>query len=463
MAKTQADERFKTDITLEQIKANLKVLAEFRTDVAFSSNLTIREGLFTKTTGKFNLFKKIVRDEQDSLSNQDVLTAIYTNLKRFRVESTFDDNDDNFDILCNAMYGFLLLGSKYRDRDTVENILTTMSDVCKMAQGFFEDRLEKRYVPEKTAAYSQGIYNRANKVHLEGTCWAMVMDWARRFVLKEKMGYAHGLQPLAFEQKDLLHRGKYIASVFDLGQNQNYPSVGAALINLQPKDKDTVARTNKLLQEYDKQRNSNSAKRTVVDKFNDLSYTSIAQGNGVDKLRTGDLGLGGIHIGNLDKSGKKNTRDLCIATLTNKIIQWIAEAKKNNMSRLAYGIGFRFDEKIGYQLWSVNKVRQKKLKKEDGKRQEMMIGNQVFYSGRRIVDQQGGHELGFAYDPNIEKCCFMDPNFGEWVSRDPNKIANLIYDVFKVYTVFQEKVFENPYYYCASINKTMISIFAKKI
>ena len=56
----------------------------------------------------------------------------------------------------------------------------------------------------------------------------------------------------------------------------------------------------------------------------------------------------------------------------------------------------------------------------------------------------------------------MDPNFGEWVSRDPNKIANLIYDVFKVYTVFQEKVFENPYYYCASINKTMISIFAKK-
>ncbi len=54
MAKTQADERFKTDITLEQIKANLKVLAEFRTQEAGSSNLTIRAGLFKKTTGKLN-------------------------------------------------------------------------------------------------------------------------------------------------------------------------------------------------------------------------------------------------------------------------------------------------------------------------------------------------------------------------------------------------------------------------
>ena len=464
MANTQADERFKTDITPEQIKENLKVLAEFRTQEEGSSNLTIREGLFKKTTGKFNLFKKIVRDERDSLSNQEVLDAIYTNLEKF--ESTFDDTDDNFDILCNAMYGFLNLGSKYRGRDTVANIANTMSDVCKMALGFFKDRLEKRYVPEKTAAYSQGIYNRDNKVHLTGTCWAMVMDWARRFVLKEKMGYAHGLKPLAFDQEKLLHRGKYIASVFDLPQNQDYASVGDKLSEFQKNrnrmvtNLDDVSDRERLLAAYDEDRkrkiwkNDMAGKHTntLIDKFNDLKFSK----------NVGDLGLCGIHIGNLDKSGKKNTRIECIDKLTNKINSWIAEAYAAMPYRIAHGINFWFDEKIGYQNWSVNTQRQL-----DSNGEAVVNAIGLFsHLGTKKVDQESGHALGFAYDPDpkSQSCCFMDPNFGEWVSRDTRKIASIIYDVLKIYTVNMEKGFktEESKLFCAKIFRTEISLFARK-
>jgi len=473
MAKTQADDRFKTAITSEQIKENLKVLATFRTDVEGSSNLTIREGLFKKTTGKFNLFKGIVRDERDSLSNQEVLDAVCTNLEKFRDDSTFEDKNDDFDIICNAMHGFLLLGSKYRGRNKVENILITMSKVCKMARDFFEARLLTRYVPEKTAAYSQGIYSRTNKVHLKGTCWAMVMDWARRFVLKGKMGYAHieekekleNTPPPKFDQNKLLHRGKYIARVMDLNQNQNYPSVGAALNGLpQLPNDDTSARTKKLLQRYYNEQSNTNGKnnRTVEQKFNDLSYTTEPQGNGVNKLSTGQLQLYGIHIGNLDYHGVINTRLLSITTLTNKINEWIAEANKNKSSRLAYGIGFKFVEKIGYQDWSVNAVRQAGLPGNDNL--DNVNSTTLMFTPRvtKTVVQKGGHELGFAYDQDSNKCCLMDPNFGEWVSGDPNKIANLIYDVFKLYTVHKEEKLNPHYYYCASINETIVSIFAKK-
>ena len=454
MARAPADERFKKDITPEQIKANLKVLAEFRTDVAFSSNLTIRAGLFKKTTGKLNLFKGIVRDEQDSLSNQDVLTAIYTNLERF--ESTFDDTDDNFDILCNAMYGFLLLGSKYRDRDTVANIANAMSLVCEMAYRFFEKRLEDKHIDVKQAKYNQSTYNENNKVHLDGTCWAMVMDWARRIVLKEKMGYAHGLKPLSFGQEKLLHRGMYIANVMDLNQKQNYASVGAALNGLKPKDIKTVERTDELLQEYDKQRSSNSAKRTVVEKFNDLSFSYQHGGEG-------GFGLCNIHIGNLDDVGKKNTRLLCIATLLNKISLWKAEAAGKQINFFAYGIGFNFKEKIGYQLWSVNRERQDRILGVG----ERKIGFGVTVPKTNTKTFVNGHAIGVGYSLKDNKFCIMDPNFGEWASSDPNKIANIIYDIFKNYTVgiekgFDDKGFQNKWY-CAEIYKTRTNLFSKKI
>jgi len=123
------------NITDAQVTENLKVLATFRTIDVGTSNLTIREGLFKKTTGKFNLFKGIVRDEQDSLTNPRVLTEIQINLEVFYDVYTKDiNNDNNFDILCNAMYGFLNLGSKYRGRDTAGNIAQFMSHVCQQAK-----------------------------------------------------------------------------------------------------------------------------------------------------------------------------------------------------------------------------------------------------------------------------------------------------------------------------------------
>ena len=86
---------------------NLKILATFRTQEEGSSNLTIREGLFKKTSGKLNLFKWIVRDEEDSLTNKDVLDEILKNLTRFETICTNDiygiNNDDNFDNHFNAM------------------------------------------------------------------------------------------------------------------------------------------------------------------------------------------------------------------------------------------------------------------------------------------------------------------------------------------------------------------------
>jgi len=450
MAKTQADERFKTDITLEQIKANLKVLAEFRTQEAGSSNLTIREGLFKKTTGKFNLFKGIVRDERDSLSNQEVLDAINTNLKEFEKIDTITD-DDNFDILCNAMYGFLNLGSKYRDRDTAGGIANLMSTVCEYAEELFNNRLAR--IKEERRKFNQGMYNDANKIYTSGTCWAMVMDWARRFVLNGKLGFG---AKTGWTEKKLLHRGKYIANVFNLKQDQSYESVGNALIGLNPTKKTTdaellkeIERRDLLLQRYDRERIPKLVQRTVVDKFNDLKFSK----------NVGALGLCEIHIGNQNEKGK-NTRIECIDKLTNKINSWIAEANAAKPFRIAHGINFWFDEKISYQRWSVNTQRQL-----DSEGVNKAIG--VYsYLGTKIVAQQSGHALGFAYDPDpkSEGCCFMDPNFGEWVSRDPRKIASIIYDVLKIYTVNLETGFkkEDSKRFCAKIFRTEISLFAKK-
>ena len=444
------------DITIAQVIENLKVLATFRTQEVASSNLTIREGLFKKTSGKLNLFKGIVRDEEDSLTNPRVLAEIRINLEVFNNICTKDiNNDDNFDIICNARYGFLNLGSKYCDRDTAGGIANLMSTVCKDAERLFTKRLLDRNKVERRK-FNQGIYSDANKIHTSGSCWAMVMDWARRFVLNGKLGFG---AKEGWTEKKLLHRGKYIANVFNLKQNKNYDSVGEALIGLNPKKKTTdaallkeIERRDLLLQRYDSERSPKLVQRTVVDKFNDLKYSD----------NVGDLGLCEIHIGNQNDKGK-NTRIECINNLTNKINSWVAEANAARPGRIAHGINFWFDEKISYQRWRVNTQRQ--LDSKTGVADKNTIGLHS-YLGTKIVAQDGGHALGFAYDPNAESngFCFMDPNFGEWVSPDPRKIASIIYDVLKIYTVDLEKGFKKDECksFCARIKKTQISLFAKK-
>jgi len=321
-----------------------------------------------------------------------------------------------------------------------------------------------RFTAEKAAAYSHAIYNHANQVHLKGTCWAMVMDWARRFVLKGKMGFA---AKTGWDETRLLHRGKYIAHVMDLKQYENYESVGAKLLELEKAAfkkqglSTEKTQTQKLLDKYNKEQIAKPGQknRTVPQKFDELSFTF---GNEVTQKKIGDLELYGMHIGNLDEYGEKNTRLLCIDTLTNKINTWKAEADRLKPLLFARGIGFYFVEKIGYQKWSVNAARQKE---SAGKKEKILIHDMLgkrTERGTKIVNQRGGHELGFAYDPESRKYCFMDPNLGEWISEDPRKVATIIYDVLKCYTVFQETGLNNPLWFCASINQTETSLFAKK-
>ena len=139
--------RFQVDkLTIGQIANNLKVLADFHTqdtNTFFTSNLTIREGIFIKTSGKYNLFKKVVRDDEDSLTNQQVLDEIMTNLSRFAQHyAKTMKTDECLDILLNGMYGFLNLGSKYRERANVDNIANAMSIVSETGKIFLYERLD---------------------------------------------------------------------------------------------------------------------------------------------------------------------------------------------------------------------------------------------------------------------------------------------------------------------------------
>ena len=431
--------RFQADqLSIAQITENLKVLATFRTQDEGSSNLTIREGIFKKTTGKLNLFKGIVRDAEDSLTNQNVINEILTNLGKYLEHHLKNKSDTEYDILCNAMYGFLNLGSKYRGRNGVDNIAQAMSTVCKQARQIFESRLDN-YMSGRAASYSQGVYNQANGVHLKGTCWAMVMDWARRFVLKGKMGYAHNLNPLfAYNQDKLLHRGKYIAHVFGLSQSKNYPDIGAALNAMDPQAK---AQTNHLLQKYYAEQKG--SKKTIEQKFSRLSY----------QTQSGfDFGHE-IHIGNQNKS--INTRQHCINMLKTKIGRWIQDANSTRDHVFAHGIHFYMKEKIGFTNWRITKARQQPQANNP-------VNINLFGVNVNPVMEtyHGGHAVAFAYHPGLKKCYFMDPNLGEWVFDDPHRVAELIYDVLKFYTIKKEK--NGDRFFCREIYRTDSSLFSTK-
>jgi len=429
-------QRFQANaLGIDQIRRNLRVLATFRTGTPGSSNLTIRQGIFTKTSGKINIFKGIVRDDHDSLTNPSVTNEILANLSRLAHHYLDHPTDDDWDILCNAMYGFLKLGSKYRARGTVDNIVQAMSTVCGQAQQLFHGRLD-RFRLEKAAAYSQGVYNNANKVHLGGTCWAMVMDWARRFVLKKKMGYAHDpkYQSLPYVEKKLLHRGKYIAHVFGLPQGRTFADVGTAIKAIAPGNK---AQTNDLLQQYYAEQKG--SKKTVEEKFRGLSYS------------VGDyLGLGVIHIGNQERIN-------CTVTLIAHVNRWIEQSeaahRRNQFSLFVHEIGFWMREEIGYQNWAVHRTR-------TASQGDALGLGQLGPTPPRIINQGGGHSLGFAYDPTGKKCYFMDPNYGEWVlPNDAVRVASLIYDVLKTYSAGSECGFSNPLNICRSIFQAQHSLF----
>jgi len=429
---------------IDQIRHNLVVLASFRTRDPGSSNLTIRRGIFTKTSGKLNIFKGIVRDDQDSLTNPRVTQEILTNLSRFIDHYSNHPTDADWDILCNAMYGFLNLGSKYRDEHrNVDNIVQSMSWVCGQADHLFRARLKNGFRAEKAASYSQGVYNAANKIHLDGTCRAMVMDWARRFVLKKKMGYAHDpkYKNLPYGENKMLHRGKYIAHVFGLRQDSDFADVGAAIKAIEPARK---AETNHLLQQYYAEQKG--SKKTVEEKFSGLSYTI-----------GGPLGLGEIHIGNQERINSTGT---LIAHVSRWMAQSQAAHRRNQFSLFVHEICFWMREKIGYQHWHTHQQRQLNAQQAVN---ALNIGLFANPNPTPIINQGGGHALGFAYDPAGDKCYFMDPNYGEWVlPNDPARVAKLIYDVLKTYTAGSERGFANPLYICRSIPTSRHARFSSK-
>ena len=446
MARERLDQpRFQANtLGIDQLRHNLVVLASFRTRDPGSSNLTIRRGVFTKTSGKINIFKGIVRDDQDSLTNPSVTHDILTNISRFADHYSNNRTDADWDILCNAMYGFLNLGSKYRDEHrNVDNIVQAMSTVCDWAQQLFRARLNKRFQDERAASYSQGVYNAANQVHLGGTCWAMVVDWARRFVLKKKLGYAHDpkYKNLPFGDNKLLHRGKYIAHVFGLPQDSSFADVGAAIKAMPP---ETKAQTNHLLQQYYAEQKG--SRKTVEEKFSGLSYT-----------RGGLLGLGKIHIGNQERIN-------CTATLIAYVSRWIAKSeaahRRNQFSLFVHEIAFGMREEIGYQNWRTHRQRQLNAPQPAPDLNIGFFGNP---NPAPRINQGGGHALGFAYDPIGKHCYFMDPNYGEWVlQNNAVRVADLIYDVLKTYTAGSERGFANPLYICRSIPTSRHALFSSK-
>lgn len=409
------------ELTMDQVTANLKVLADFRNNEFITSNLTIREGIFIKTSGKFNLFKKVVRDAEDSLENSKVLDEIKKNLDRYVLHLATNKTDECLDILLNGIYGFLKLGSNYRGRENVANIADAMSEVCKLGRKWIEKRLEW-FNSFKKATYSQGNFNRANNVHRGGTCWAMALDWARRFVLKSKMGYANG-QP--FNESKLLHRGKYIAHVFNLRQINKYANLGEAIGKLSARQ---FSRTTRLVNQYRLEQPGVFLKgyeRTIEEKFNNLAYE-------ID----GNLGIKNIYLGNQsNKNTGVNSRVETINSLVNKINHWVSlDTQNGDNNRFVHGIGFYMEEDIGFTEWSINRKPQP-----------------LFTITPLPKSKISGHEVAFAYNHPTKKYYFMDPNIGEWETSDKNKVAELIYWVLKVYTVSRD---DKNRYYCKEINKT---------
>lgn len=429
--------RFRADsLTMDQVTANLKVLADFRTDEIGSSNLTIREGIFKKTSGKINLFKMVVRDAEDSLTNQKVLDEILNNLNRYAsYYLATNKTDDCLDILLNGMYGFLKLGSKYRDRINVANIANAMSEVSKTGKNLLYERLDW-FKSFKKATYNQGNFNRANKVHLGGTCWAMVLDWARRFVLKAKMGYAHGLNPLfQFNENKLLHRGKYIAHVFNLRQHlendkpADYANLGKAIGELSATE---FSVTNNLVNKY--RAEQKGSKKTIEEKFNNLAYAN-----------EGSLGIENIYLGN--QLNRTNTRVETINDLVNKINLWVSlDSKNGGKNFFVHGICFWMEEDIDFTGWNIN-------------RNHQQINTTISFFGIIPLAKKtrSGHAVAFAYNSITKKYYFMDPNFGEWECTDKKKVAELIYWVLKVYTVSKD---DKDRYYCKIINDIVSQLFS---
>lgn len=421
--------RFQADaLTMEQVTANLKVLADFRTEEIGSSNLTIREGIFKKTSGKINLFKMVVRDAEDSLTNQHVLNEILKNLSRYAgYYLATNKTDECLDILLNGMYGFLKLGSKYRERINVDNIADAMSEVSKIGKIFIRERF-KWFKSFKKATYNQDNFNRANNVHLDGTCWAMVLDWARRFVLNAKMGYANGIKK--FSEKKLLHRGKYIAHVFNLRQTVNHANLGEAIGKLSA-TKFSV--TNNLVNEY--RAEQKGSKRTIEEKFNNLAYA-----------REGSLGIDNITLGN--QLNRTNTRVKTINDLVNKINRWVSlDTVNGDKNFFVHGIGFYMEEDIGFTGWIIN-------------RKHQQINTNILFGELPKPPpkpKRGGHIVAFAYNPITKKYYFMDPNFGEWETSDIQKVAEIIYWVLKVYTVTQD---DKNRSYCININDIQTQLFS---
>ena len=435
--------RFRADaLNIDQVTANLKVLADFRTEEIGSSNLTIREGIFKKTSGKINLFKMVVRDAEDSLSNQQVLDEILKNLNRYAsYYLATNKTDECLDILLNGMYGFLKLGSKYRDRNNVDNIANAMSEVSKTGKNLFYERLDW-FKSFKKASYNQGNFNRANNVHLGGTCWAMVADWARRFVLKAKMGYAHGLNPLfQFNENKLLHRGKYIAHVFNLrqklenGEPLDYANLGKAIGELSASnsnDPKAFPVTNNLVNKY--RAEQKGSKKTIEEKFNKLAYAD-----------EGSLNLENIYLGN--QLNRTNTRVETINDLVNKINLWVSKDTNNKVENFfVHGITFWMEEDIGFTGWRINR-----------KYQQINTTFSLFGIIELPKKTRSGHAVAFAYNSTTKKYYFMDPNFGEWEFTDLNKVANLIYWVLKIYTVSKD---DKDRYYCEEVHDIDTQLFS---
>ena len=367
----------------EALKKNLIVLGNFNSTtnnlILSDSNLTIRNGVFTKTTGKFNILKGISRNADDSLTNEHRLEEIHYCFIHYydKLLKACDDKelDKNRMIFHNAAQGFFNLACKYQGRKNWKIINNTVESILNSIALVYSSFFDKMSLKDRKEQFSQSSYNRINKVNLEGTCWALVADWCRRIILKNIFTYDHH-KNITFNPNSINRRGLLMPKIFQLSQIETHADMGVAISNL-PKN----TSNDKLVGDYYLKQKS---KRTLQEKFAHLKYTP--------DFRNFHL----IHPINISDK-YKDSQLLEIKSIVN-FLKTIQVARDLNI-KVAWKFGFTIKAQFENQ------------------------------------GKSGGHACGLFFDKLKSEYYFMDPNYGTYSYKNDEEFVKFIYYLLKYYSI----------------------------
>ena len=381
-------------LTTVQLENNLKVLASFssrkiRYKIFSNDNLTIRSGIFTKTSGKFNPLKMIVRRADDSLTNIDRLDEIadcfYEYFEQVIKPCHIDIFSFRTPLILNAFQGFCNLAWKYKDRGDGWKLIKKLIDIYFLDYKTDAVRnFNQLSASVRIAEFSQLSYTEQNKVNLDGTCWALVADWCRRIILKNKFTYTHGKQvstdPNTNEQVPTIininRRGKLMPKVFQLDPHVTHADMGVALGNLP-----VNAANDDLVQDYYRNRQKNG--NTLQEKFQDIKYTPHYYCR---------FFLNPISV------GFEFFIDNC--SVIKNIISFLMAKQKDR------GDGVNVAWVFSFQM------------------ENMFDPNKT-----------SGHACGFFYDRKGARFYFMDPNYGDFRFYFQDQVERFIYSLLRLYAL----------------------------